>query len=133
MIVKTLEALAGQELDATVVACFSVQAEVGLRGAGTAAYQNQPDIALVLETTVAAGVPGILPARQPTRFDSGPAVVVDNTMITNGHAVKAITELAGEHLIPWQYRIPFGVGTNASAIQRSRAGVLPGWQPEPTS
>ncbi len=74
VIVKTLEALAGQQLESTVVACFSVQEEVGLRGAGTAAYQIEPDIALVLEATVAADVPGIPVARQPTRFGSGPAV-----------------------------------------------------------
>ncbi len=127
VIVKTLEALASHELEATVVACFSVQEEVGLRGAGTAAYQIQPDIALVLEATVAADVPGIPPARQPTQFGRGPAVVVmDNTMITSGRTVRAITELADEHLIPWQYRIPFGGGTNAGAIQRSRAGVVTG-------
>jgi tetrahedral aminopeptidase len=127
VIVKTLEALAGQQLDSTVVACFSVQEEVGLRGAGTAAYQIEPDIALVLEATVAADVPGIPVARQPTRFGSGPAIIVmDNTMITSGSTVRAITELADEHLIPWQYRIPFGGGTNAGAIQRSRGGVVTG-------
>jgi len=127
VIVKTLEALASQKLEATVVASFSVQEEVGLRGAGTAAYQIQPDIALVLEATVAADVPGIPPARQPTQFGRGPAVVVmDNTMITNGRTVQALTELADEHFIPWQYRVPFGGGTNAGAIQRSRGGVLTG-------
>jgi endoglucanase len=127
VIVKTLEALAGQELDATVVASFSVQEEVGLRGATTAAYQIEPDIALVIESTVAADVPGIPPARRPTRFGSGPAVIVmDNTMITRGRTVHAITELADEHLIPWQYRVPYGGGTNAGAIHRSRAGVLTG-------
>lgn len=124
VLVKTLEALAGQDIDVTVVAAFTVQEEVGLRGAGTAAFQIEPDIALVLETTVAADVPGIPPARQPTRFGQGPAVVVmDNTMIANGGSVRAITELADEHLIPWQYRVPFGGGTNAGAIQRSRGGV----------
>jgi endoglucanase len=127
VLVKTLESLAGHDLESTVVACFSVQEEVGLRGAGTASYQIEPDIALVLEATVAADVPGIPPARQPTQFGRGPAVVVmDNTMITTGGVVRAITELADEHLIPWQYRVPFGGGTNAGAIQRSRGGVLTG-------
>ena len=51
---------------------------------------------------------------------------MDNTMITRGGAVRAITELADEHLIPWQYRVPYGGGTNAGAIHRSRAGVLTG-------
>jgi tetrahedral aminopeptidase len=125
VIVKTLEALASQQLDVNLVACFSVQEEVGLRGAGTAAFQIQPDIALVLETTVAADYPGIEARRRPTSFGGGPAfVVMDNTMITNPRAVRAITELADEHLIPWQYRLPTGGGTNAGAIQRSRGGVM---------
>jgi len=127
VIVKTLEALANQKLEINLVACFSVQEEVGLRGAGTAAYQIDPDIALVLESTVAADVPGIPATRQPTRFGRGPAVVVmDNTMITRGKTVRTITELADEHMISWQYRIPLGGGTNAGAIQRSRGGVMTG-------
>lgn len=127
VIVKTLELLANQPIEMNVVACFSVQEEVGLRGAGTAAYQIDPDIALVLESTVAADVPGIPAARQPTKFGRGPAVIVmDNTMITRGRTVRMITELANEHQISWQYRIPFGGGTNAGAIHRSRGGVMTG-------
>ncbi len=127
VIVKTLEALADQQVEATVVACFSVQEEVGLRGAGTAAYQIEPDIALVLEGTVAADVPGIPAARQLTTFGRGPAVIVmDNTMITKSSTVRTITELADKNLIPWQYRIPYGGGTNAGVIHRCRGGVLTG-------
>ena len=127
VIVKTLEALVGQQIEATVVACFSVQEEVGLRGAGTAAYQIEPDIALVLEVTVAADVPGIPAARQPTKFGRGPAVIVmDNTMITTCRIVRNITELADKNAIPWQYRLPYGGGTNAGAIHRCRGGVLTG-------
>ena len=127
VIVQTLEALAGQQLEATIVATFSVQEEVGLRGAGVAAYDINPGIALVIEATVAADVPGVPLARQPTKFGQGPAVIVmDNTMITNGRMVRAITEIADQHEIPWQYRIPYGGGTNAGAIHRSRGGVLTG-------
>ena len=127
VIVKALEALAKEELEMNLVACFSVQEEVGLRGAGTAAHQIRPDMALVLETTVAADVPGIPVSRQTTGFGRGPAVVVmDNSMITKGSIVRAIAAFADERLIPWQYRIPFGGGTNAGAIQRSRGGVRTG-------
>lgn len=127
VIVKTLENLAGQDVEATVIASFSVQEEVGLRGAGTAAYQIEPDVALVMEATVAADVPGIPGARQPTKLGSGPAVIVmDNTMITRSRMVTTLTELADENQIPWQYRIPYGGGTNAGAIHRSRGGVLTG-------
>lgn len=124
VIVKTLEALVGVDVDVTVAASFSVQEEVGLRGARTAAYQIDPDIALVLESTVAADFPGIPPARQPTRFGQGPAIIVmDNSMITNGASVKRLTDLADKHQIPWQYRIPYGGATNAGSIHLSRRGV----------
>lgn len=127
VIVKTLEALANETLEMNLVACFSVQEEVGLRGAGTAAHQIQPDMAIVLESTVAADVPGIPASRQTTRFGGGPAVIVmDNTMITKGSIVRTITKIANEHAIPWQYRTPYGGGTNAGAIQRSRDGVPTG-------
>lgn len=124
VIVKTLEALVGKDVEVTIIASFSVQEEVGLRGAGTAAYQIDPDIALVLEATVAADVPGIPAARQPTKFGDGPAIIVmDNTMITNSNSVRTITELADKNQIPWQYRVPYGGGTNAGVIHRTRGGV----------
>lgn len=127
VLIQVLQLTAGLELDVNLVACFSTQEEVGLRGAGVAAYQVQPDLAIVLETTVAADVPGIPATRRPTSFGRGPAIVVlDNTMITRGSIVRGITEFANERMIPWQYRIPYGGGTNAGAIQRSRGGVSTG-------
>jgi endoglucanase len=127
VIVKTLEALHQKPLATTVTACFSVQEEVGLRGAGTAAFQLDPDLALVVETTVAADVPGIPVQRQPAEFGRGPAIVVmDNTMITQPKLVHSITKLADESKISWQYRMPNGGGTNAGAIHRSRQGVPTG-------
>lgn len=127
VIVKTLEALAGQDIEVNVVAVFSVQEEVGLRGAGTAAFQIEPDIALALEATVAADVPGIPAQRQPTQQAKGPAIIVmDNTMITKASIVRALTTVADEAGIPWQYRLPYGGGTDAGAIHRSRGGVLTG-------
>jgi tetrahedral aminopeptidase len=73
VLVKTLEALAGETLGVTLFANFAVGEEVGLRGARTAAAQIAPDIALALEGTVAADVPGAAPARPPPRPRGGPA------------------------------------------------------------
>lgn len=127
VIIQTLQSLAKVDLDVTLVASFSVQEEVGLRGAGVVAHAVRPDLALVLETTVAADVPGIPLSRRPTAFGQGPAfVVMDNTMITPPRLVRAVTEFANERLIPWQYRIPYGGGTNAGAIQRTRNGITTG-------
>ena len=45
--------------DDDIYACFTVQEEIGLRGAGPAAYVIKPDIAIVCEATTAADVPGV--------------------------------------------------------------------------
>jgi endoglucanase len=127
VLIRTLEALAGEELDVTVVANFAVQEEVGLRGAETAAYQIDPDIAIAVEGTIAADVPGIAGSRTPTRQGRGPAIsVLDNSMIGNPTMVNALRTAADEAGIPWQYKVPAPGGTDAGIIHRTRAGVLAG-------
>jgi tetrahedral aminopeptidase len=127
VLVKTLEVLAGEPLDVTLFANFAVSEELGLRGARTAAAQIEPDIALALEGTVAADVPGIAPARQPTRLGGGPAItVMDQTIVVSPVVVRALTELADAEGIPHQYKLPGVGGTDAGAIQASGRGVLAG-------
>lgn len=127
VLIKTLEALQGEDLDMTVVANFAIAEEVGLRGATTAAYQIEPDIALAIEGTIAADTPGTPPSKQPTRFGQGPAIsVLDNSMIGNPRMIHALTSLADSEDICWQYKVPAPGGTDAGAIQRSRGGVLAG-------
>jgi len=127
VLIRVLEALAETELDITLVANFAVQEEVGLRGAGTAAYQIDPDLALAIEGSIAADVPGIPPARQPMRQGRGPAIsVLDSTMIPTARMVNALTSIANDAGIPWQYKVPAPGGTDAGAIHRNRAGVLSG-------
>ncbi len=127
VLVKTLEALQGEDLDLTVAASFSVAEEVGMRGAETAAYQIEPDIALAIEGTIAADTPGTPPAKQPTGFGKGPAIsVLDNSMIGNPRMVRALTSLADAEGIQWQYKVPAPGGTDAGVIHRSRTGVLAG-------
>ncbi|MGH3007228.1 MAG: M42 family metallopeptidase [Gaiellaceae bacterium] len=127
VLVKTLEVLAGEPLDVTLFANFAVGEELGLRGARTAAAQIEPDVALALEGTVAADVPGIAPARQPTRLGGGPAItVMDQTIVVSPVVVRALTELADAEGIPHQYKLPGVGGTDAGAIQASGRGVLAG-------
>ncbi|MGH3029584.1 MAG: M42 family metallopeptidase, partial [Gaiellaceae bacterium] len=127
VLVKTLESLAGDPLDVTLFANFAVGEEVGLRGARTAAAQIEPDVALALEGTVAADVPGIAPARQPTALGAGPAItVMDQTIVVSPVVVRALTELADAEGIPFQYKLPAVGGTDAGAIHVSGRGVLAG-------
>lgn len=127
VLVRVLKRLAGEVLPVTLFVNFAVAEEVGLRGAQTAAYQIEPHVALAVETTVAADVPGVKPARQPTRLGAGPAVTVaDRSLIADRRVVRALAEAAEAEGIPYQYKLPAYGGTDAGAIQRSRGGVRAG-------
>jgi len=117
----------GRSLDATLVCAFVVAEEVGLRGAHTAAYQIEPDLALALEGTIAADMPGIAAARQPTAQGKGPAITVaDNTFIASRKVVAFLEDLAKGLSIPYQFKRPTYGGTDAGAIHMTRSGVLCG-------
>lgn len=127
VMIKTLEALHGEDLDVTFVGAFTVQEEVGLRGAGTAAWQIDPDIAIALEGTIAADVPGVPEPRQPTRQGQGPSIrIMDGGMIGMPRMIRALATTAEEADIPFQYQVPAPGGTDAGAIHRTRGGVLSG-------
>jgi endoglucanase len=127
VLLKTLEALAGRTPELTVACNFAVSEEIGLRGARTAAYQLDPVIALALEGTVAADVPGVSGARQVTRLGRGPAIsVADNSIIVRPQFVRALEAIAEARGIPYQLKTPLFGGTDAGAIHLSRGGVLAG-------
>jgi endoglucanase len=127
VLVKTLEALAGAEVDATVIGAFVVMEESGLIGATTASFQEEPDIAIVLEATVCTDIPGVPPERQPTRIGRGPSITVaDGSQVVRPRMVRAMSHIAESEGIPWQYKLPRYGGTDGGAIQRSRGGVLSG-------
>jgi len=128
VLVKVLEELAGTTPEATLVMNFAVSEETGLRGARTAAFQIDPQIALAVEATVAADLPGVAPPRQPTGVGKGAAITIaDASSIVSQRMVRALETLAQRHEIRHQLKVPFfGGGTDAGAIQTSRAGVLAG-------
>jgi len=127
VMLKALEALAGSMPELTVACNFAVAEEVGLRGARTAAYQLDPVIALALEGTVAADVPGVSGPRQVTRLGHGPAIsVADNTIVVRPQLVRALERIAESRGIPYQLKAPLFGGTDAGAIHLNRGGVLAG-------
>lgn len=127
VVVGALEALRNETTEITVVAAFTVQEEVGLRGAQTAAFQIDPDIAIALEGSIAADMPGVPPARQPTRQGQGPSIrIMDSGMIGMPRVIRALAETAETESIRFQYQVPAPGGTDAGVIHRSKAGVLAG-------
>jgi len=109
------------------VLSFVVGEEVGLRGARTAAYQIDPDLALALEGTIGADMPGVPPESQPVRLGRGPAITVaDRTIIVSRKLIAGLEEVAEEEAIPYQYKLPTYGGTDAGAIHLIKAGILSG-------
>ncbi len=111
-----------------LLAAFTVQEEVGLRGARVAAYAFDPDMAIAIDSTPAYDLPpwdeAEENARYNTRLDEGPAIyVMDRATIADRRIVSLLTETAELADIPYQFRQPGGGGTDAGAIHRVRSGV----------
>ncbi len=127
VLIRCLEYFSQNRPDFTVVANFAVSEEVGLRGAKTASFEIQPDVALVVEGTVGADTPGTPDHKCPARLSKGPAIsVADKSIIVNPALVHFIEKAADKRKIPWQHKAPLSGGTDAGAIHLSRGGVLTG-------
>jgi len=113
-----------EKLPFELIAAFTVQEEVGLRGARVAAYAEDPDAAVVLECTAANEVPSRKDVSPSTRLGDGPAVtVMDNSFIADPRMVEHFLSVAARKGIPVQVKQPTIGGTDAGAIQRVRRGV----------
>ena len=109
-------------MDCTFV--FTVQEEVGTRGAFGAAFSVTPEIALVLEGTTAADLPGMDDHKKVTWPGKGPVIaLMDNGTIYNRELFELLRSLAEENNIPWQMKNYISGGNDSSAIQKTKAGV----------
>ncbi len=107
-----------------LVAAFTVQEEVGLRGARVAAWAEKPDAAVVLECTGANEVPTKRDLSPSTRLGAGAAITIrDTSFIADPRLVELFGAAAREKNIPHQYKQPNIGGTDAGAIHRVREGV----------
>ena len=110
--------------DFDMVACFSVQEEIGLRGAKVAAWHIQPDLAISLEGTTCADIPDVPDHMQTTRQGKGPAIsFMDNSSISDRGLFRRMVETAESHSIPYQIKENVAGGNDAGCIQKSRGGV----------
>ena len=127
VLIETAKRLAEETPPVTVVFAFVFGEEVGLRGARTASYQIEPDLALAIEGTIGADMPGVPEDRQPVRLGQGPAIsVADRSIIVSRKLLESLETCADEAAIPYQYKLPTYGGTDAGAIHLSRGGILSG-------
>ncbi len=109
-------------MDCTFV--FTVQEEVGTRGAFGATFSVKPDIALVLEGTTAADLPDMDAHKKVCAPGNGPVIpYMDGGTVYDRELFELLRTLGEQGCIPWQTKEYLSGGTDAAAIQRTRNGV----------
>jgi len=103
---------------------YTVQEEVGLRGAMTSAYTVQPDVGIGIDTTLCCDTPGISDIDRVTKQADGVGLtVMDSASISNYELVNQFEKIAEKKKIPHQRSIlPLG-GTDSAAMQRAGSGA----------
>jgi len=121
-VIRALEKLGDHRCE--VHAVWTVQEEVGLRGAGPAAFGVEPDIALSCDTTLCCDTPGTPEDQQVTRFGGGVALkIMDSSTIADIALIEDLEKIAAAEGIPCQRGVLPRGGQDGAMMQRSRAGV----------
>jgi tetrahedral aminopeptidase len=110
-----------------LLAAFTVQEEIGPRGAKVAAYAFNPDLGIAVDATPANDLPG-WDGEENTAYNTklgfGPAIyIADGSTLSDPRLVRWLAETGDTLRIPYQLRQPGGGGTDAGAIQKAHAGV----------
>ena len=127
-VASLIELLKTSHKNLELLFAFTVQEEIGLRGARVAAFDFRPDMAFVIDSTPAFDFPAWEPESENTQYNcrlgEGPAIyVADAGTISDPRLIRFLVQLAEEHHIPYQFRQPGGGGTDAGAIHVNRTGI----------
>jgi endoglucanase len=111
-----------------VYATFTVQEEVGIRGANVAAHSINPDFGIALDTTIAFDVPGAQPHEKVTELGKGTAIkIMDAMTICDYRMVAFMKQIADQEKITWQPEILTAGGTDTAGVQRmGKQGAIAG-------
>lgn len=119
ILIETLRELQKEDLPYDVYGVFTVQEEVGLRGAISAAHLIDPEFGFGLDVTVAYDVPGSNKHETVTHLGKGAAIkILDGSVISDYRMVSYLKKIATEHEIPWQPEILSAGGTDTAGVQR---------------
>ena len=132
ILIETLKLL--EDFPHDVYGVFTVQEEVGLRGASVAAHHINPDFAFALDTTIAYDVPIARPQEKVTELGKGAAIkIMDSSAIADYRMVQYMKKVAIENNIKWQPEILIAGGTDTAPLQRmSLMGSIAGAVSIPT-
>lgn len=119
ILIEALKILKDKSLPFDFYAVFTVQEEVGLRGAISAAHAINPDFGLGLDVTIAFDVPPAQPHEQVTKLGAGTAIkILDGSTICDYRMVRYLKQIANQERIAWQPEILPAGGTDTAGIQR---------------
>ena len=126
-VATVIELLKNAPSNVDVCAAFTVQEEIGLRGAKVAAHYFNPDVAIAIDSTPANDLPMHDDSENMvynTQLGFGPAIyIADGSTLHDPRLVRFLAGTAEAEKIPFQFRQPGGGGTNSGAIQRALAGI----------
>ncbi len=128
ILLETLKELKGKELPYDVYGVFTVQEEVGLRGAMTASSGIDPDFGIALDVTLAYDLPGAAPHEMVSELGKGTAIkVMDGATICDYRMVNFMKKVAQNNDIEYQLEVLTAGGTDTAGIQRySKGGAIAG-------
>jgi endoglucanase len=123
ILIETLKKLKGKKVPYDIYGVFTVQEEVGIRGANVSALRINPDFGFGLDTTIAFDLPGAAAHEMITKLGEGTAIkIMDASTICDYRMVKFMKKTADKHKIKWQPEILTAGGTDTAGIQRMTEG-----------
>ncbi len=128
ILIETLRRLKDKSIPYDLYAVFTVQEEVGLRGALKAGHLIDPDFGLGLDVTIAYDLPGAQAHEMVTELGKGTAIkIMDGYTICDSRMVKYLKQLAEKRDINWQVEVLPAGGTDTAGVQRSgKRGAIAG-------
>lgn len=123
ILIETLRGLQKKKIPYDLYGVFTVQEEVGIRGANVSALRINPDFGFGLDTTIAFDLPGAAKHEMITKLGEGTAIkIMDASTICDYRMVAFMKKTADKHKIKWQPEILTAGGTDTAGIQRMTEG-----------
>lgn len=121
---EAIRALGDDGRGAEIHVAFTVQEEVGLRGARTAAFAVKPDVGIGIDITLACDTPGVPEQDRTTVLGDGFGLHVrDGSFISDVALVEEFEQIAKDEGIPSQRTLLKSGGQDGAALQQQAAGA----------
>jgi len=134
ILIEVLKELKGKKIPYDFYGVFTVQEEVGIRGAQVAAHHVDPHFSFCIDTTIAFDTPGAKAEEMVTKLGEGVAIkIMDSSAICDYRMVRYMKEQANKNKIKWQHELLPAGGTDTAGMQRmAHYGTIAGAVSIPT-